>query len=207
MLAVKHEDVPWIMASKPDNLYRHISKCAHVDTAARERAKFDLKFKSPGTRSDVPVSDPSPSTTAHPHPLSASASAESMGSGHASSVPLSAETAPSRKWTESLRRAFDADVCRLLVAVNLAWWAVDNPFWRYFFEKWIEGCYMPGRITLSGRILDEEAGKVQAQMKDEVHGRFGTGQCDGWKNIAKRALIGSMVNVEYKVSSLPVRAR
>ncbi|KAK7684286.1 hypothetical protein QCA50_012610 [Cerrena zonata] len=34
-------------------------------------------------------------------------------------------------------------------------------------------------------------------MKMKVSGKFGTGQCDGWKNIAKTSLIVSMINVEY----------
>ena len=47
-------------------------------------------------------------------------------------------------------------------------------------------------------------------MKSKVSGKFATGQCDGWKNIAKTSLIASMINVEYvvrtnsRILSLPV---
>lgn len=36
-------------------------------------------------------------------------------------------------------------------------------------------------------------------MRQEVHGRYVTGQCDGWKNISKDSLVASMINVEYTV--------
>ncbi|THH08490.1 hypothetical protein EW146_g8974 [Bondarzewia mesenterica] len=51
---------------------------------------------------------------------------------------------------------------------------------------------------MSGRILDEEARKVVESMKSEVTGRYGMRQCDGWKNIQRTSLVGSMVNIEYK---------
>ncbi|KAF8994862.1 hypothetical protein BDQ17DRAFT_1392327 [Cyathus striatus] len=79
----------------------------------------------------------------------------------------------------------------LMVACNIPWWAVENPVWGYFFHKWIPGCLVPGRKLLSGHILNEQA-------DIEVIGRYGTGQCNGWKNISKDLLIGSMINVEYQ---------
>ncbi|EMD37962.1 hypothetical protein CERSUDRAFT_29916, partial [Gelatoporia subvermispora B] len=48
-----------------------------------------------------------------------------------------------------------------------------------------------------GRILDQESHKVVVDMKTRVKGRYGTGQCDGWKNITKTSLVASMINVEY----------
>ncbi|KAI0308727.1 ribonuclease H-like domain-containing protein, partial [Amylostereum chailletii] len=36
------------------------------------------------------------------------------------------------------------------------------------------------------------------KMKENCGGRFGTGMCDGWKNVAKTSIVGSMVNVEYE---------
>ncbi|KIN99447.1 hypothetical protein M404DRAFT_155309 [Pisolithus tinctorius Marx 270] len=56
---------------------------------------------------------------------------------------------------------------------------------------------MPGSKQLSGRILDKEATKVVKKMKTAVHGKFATGQCNGWKNVNKASIIASTINVEY----------
>ncbi|KAI0045469.1 hypothetical protein FA95DRAFT_1456676, partial [Auriscalpium vulgare] len=92
---------------------------------------------------------------------------------------------------------FEADLCLLLIASNTAWWSVAHPYWKQWFAKYVPGSLLPGREQLSGRILDQQADRVVEGMKVEVKGRYGTGQCDGWKNVAKASLIGSMVNVEY----------
>jgi len=102
-------------------------------------------------------------------------------------------------WSAQQQAEFSADLCRLLVVCNIAWMAVEIPFWRAFFIKWLPQCQMPGRRELSGRILDQESAKVLENMKEKVKDRFGTGQCDGWKNINKTSIIGTMVNVEYEV--------
>ncbi|EJD34656.1 hypothetical protein AURDEDRAFT_44987, partial [Auricularia subglabra TFB-10046 SS5] len=50
---------------------------------------------------------------------------------------------------------------------------------------------------LSGRILDEQAAECEDTMKTHVSGKFATGQCDGWKDTCKSAIIAFMMNVEY----------
>ena len=102
-------------------------------------------------------------------------------------------------WKSEVQTEFAADLCRLLLVSNIAWWAVDQPYWRHFFRKWMPQCYMPGSKQLSGRILDEEATKVVETMKMVVHGRYATGQCDGWKNVNKSSIIATTINVEYSV--------
>ncbi|KAJ8584681.1 hypothetical protein M405DRAFT_746608 [Rhizopogon salebrosus TDB-379] len=117
-------------------------------------------------------------------------------------------------WSAERQAEFSADLCRLLIVCNIAWMAVEIPFWRAFFTKWLPECQMPGRRELSGRILDQESVKVLDNMKEKVKDHFGTGQCDGWKNINKTSIIGTMVNVEYEpyilntidVSALPKTA-
>lgn len=69
----------------------------------------------------------------------------------------------------------------------------------FFFAKWVPGSVLPGCDVLSGRILDEEVAKADAQTKDEVQNHHATGQSDGWKNITKKSLIANMMNVEYQV--------
>ncbi|KAF8989433.1 hypothetical protein BDQ17DRAFT_1470270, partial [Cyathus striatus] len=101
-------------------------------------------------------------------------------------------------WDSQRIKEWNADLCLLMVACNVPWWAVENPVWRTFFQKWVPGCLIPGRKQLSGRILDEQADIVVENIRKAVKGRYGTGQCDGWKNVSKDSLIGSMVNVEYQ---------
>ncbi|KAF9007367.1 hypothetical protein BDQ17DRAFT_1388933 [Cyathus striatus] len=85
-----------------------------------------------------------------------------------------------------------------MVACNISWWAVENPFWCHFFQKWVPGCVIPGRKQLSGCILDRKADQVVDNIQREVNGKYGTGQYDSWKNISKDSLIGSMINVEFE---------
>ncbi|KAJ3519444.1 hypothetical protein NMY22_g13201 [Coprinellus aureogranulatus] len=74
---------------------------------------------------------------------------------------------------------------------------VEHPFARAFFHKWVSGSALPGQKQLSGSVLDGEARRVVDKMMERVEGWYGTGQCDGWKNILKTSLVASMVNVEY----------
>ena len=69
-----------------------------------------------------------------------------------------------------------------------------------FVEKWIPGANLPDRRALSGRILEREVAKVEARMREQIKGNIATGQCDGWKNVAKTSVITSMITVEHLVS-------
>ena len=115
-------------------------------------------------------------------------------------TPFHGEVGPKiQPWDRNRQESFASDLCRLLIACNIAWHAVELPYWQFFFQKWLPGCLIPGRLSLSGRILDEEATKVMDKVKMYVKGRFATGQCDAWKNIAKTSIVASMINVEYSV--------
>ncbi|EJD35809.1 hypothetical protein AURDEDRAFT_33360, partial [Auricularia subglabra TFB-10046 SS5] len=100
-------------------------------------------------------------------------------------------------WTPERSQLFAAMLCRLLIMCNIAWHAVEQPYWRYFFEMWLPGVPMPGRKELSGRILDQQATECNERMKAEVGGKLATGQCDGWKDICKASIVAFMMNVEY----------
>lgn len=112
------------------------------------------------------------------------------------------ETVPVAQWSDDLQEQFSADLCRMFIACNIAWSAVENPHFRAFFARWMSQAILPGRKTLSGRILDALADEAENEMTDRVRGRYATGQCDGWKNITKDSLIASMINVEYTVCLL-----
>ena len=45
-------------------------------------------------------------------------------------------------------------------------------------------CPLPSRQTLSGNVLKRVTEKVDQKMKDNIAGKMGMVQCDGWKNVA-----------------------
>ncbi|THV04529.1 hypothetical protein K435DRAFT_649113 [Dendrothele bispora CBS 962.96] len=89
------------------------------------------------------------------------------------------------------------------------------PYGSTFFPSGVPGSVLPSRGVLSGRILDEEVEKAEVKTRLNTANRYGTGQCDGWKNIVKNSLITAMINVEYwpyllsvtDVSSIPKTAK
>jgi hypothetical protein len=105
-----------------------------------------------------------------------------------------------RVWNPSLQQEFGEDFCRLLIATSSSWNTANNPQTRLFVEKWIPGAIVPDRRTLSGPILDREAGKVEEKLKLKLKGRKSTFQTDGWKNKAKQAIVATMVSVDFEVS-------
>ncbi|TFY52360.1 hypothetical protein EVG20_g10584 [Dentipellis fragilis] len=160
------------LCGKPQNLYKHLGRCPDNVQAQ------DL-----------------PPTVAQQLVSALANSAQSTGSDIETNATPNFTSQV--RWTLKDRKDFDADLCRLLISGNVTWWAVENPFWQYFFKKWIPGSLMPGRNEISGQILDQESARVVAIMKKEVSGCYGTGQIDSWKNRQKMSVIGSMVNVEY----------
>jgi len=60
------------------------------------------------------------------------------------------------------------------------------------------GAVIPDHKQLSGQILDQEVESVE-RMKLKIQGKVGTGQCDGWKNNAKKSVVSTMVTVENEV--------
>jgi hypothetical protein len=129
-------------------------------------------------------------------------------------VPTAAGTKPRKEqsklivvstpaWTEKLQKEFAADLCRVVVATGQSWNSIEHPEYVHFTNRWIPGAILPDRRILSGRILTEEVRKVEDRLVKRVQGKMGTGQCDGWKNIAKTALIACVVTVEYEVCESP----
>ncbi|THU77706.1 hypothetical protein K435DRAFT_812207 [Dendrothele bispora CBS 962.96] len=63
--------------------------------------------------------------------------------------------------TSLILSEFHADLCGLLVTGLVAWHAVEIPYWRYFFQKW---------------VLDEEVEKAETAVREKVKNRYGTGR-------------------------------
>lgn len=96
--------------------------------------------------------------------------------------------------------AFDRDLLRLFVVLNWSWNAANHPEFHRFMKKWIPTVTVPDRRTLSGRLLDEEAARIEVNIKEQVKGRYATGQCDGARSRAKDAIQTTTITVENKVS-------
>ena len=62
-------------------------------------------------------------------------------------------------------------------------------------KKWV-GADVTDCKALKGQILDSEVQRVEAQTRQRMEGKVGTGQCDGWKNVAKTSVCTSMITVE-----------
>lgn len=93
----------------------------------------------------------------------------------------------------------EKDILKLCASGSIAFRAVELPYWRRFFSKWIPGSRLPTRQALSGRILDKEAHHIVDDMKMQLSGWYGTGQSDGWRNVTKTSIIVSLINTEYEV--------
>ena len=152
------------------------------------------------TASATPSPAPSPLLFSTPlltfdHPLKRARTASLMNPEGSGSSPVA------RPWNPPLQQEFGEDFCKLLVATRSSWNTAHNPQLRLFFDKWIPGAIVPDRRTLSGPILDREAGKVEEKLKLKLKGRKATFQTDGWKNKAKQAIVAMMVSVDFEVST------
>ncbi|KAF5368688.1 hypothetical protein D9615_010307 [Tricholomella constricta] len=213
-------------SGKIGEMWTHLSRCENVDALTRDEATCELytrkrrrheKENRAAPADHVETLQRSPDDVVQlSSPIAGSLRSDTLSVNASTPSPLSrtysntsisssvdplifyGETLPHSRFSRSTQDEFNADLCRLLVVCNIAWWAVENPYWRGFFNKWLPNALLPGRKELSDRVLNEEADKVIREMLPQVKNGYGTGQCDGWKNIAKTSLIASTMNVEYK---------
>lgn len=103
------------------------------------------------------------------------------------------------KWTESEQETFEEDLCRLLIATNTPWNSVSNPEFKRFIQKHVGNAKIPTRQKLAGPVLTKAVQAIEADIRTMIEGGLGTGQCDGWKNIAKTSLVASVITVGTQV--------
>ncbi|KAJ7030543.1 hypothetical protein C8F04DRAFT_961451 [Mycena alexandri] len=92
-------------------------------------------------------------------------------------------------WDPPKQQEFAEDLCKLFIACNVSWTSANNPELFLFFSKYVPEAKIPDRRVLSGRVLDTLVLRVEKEMKDQVAGKLGIGQCDGWKTGAKASII------------------
>ena len=98
---------------------------------------------------------------------------------------------------------FSNDSLKLLIANSAPFLFANNPETRIFAAKWITpGTVIPDHKKLSSQILDDKVKVTEDQVKLKVQGKVSTGQCDRWKNNAKKSVVSMMVTVKNEVSHL-----
>ncbi|KAH9916937.1 ribonuclease H-like domain-containing protein, partial [Amylocystis lapponica] len=138
----------------------------------------------------LPVGSQSSSSSAGDRPLKRARTGNSA---------LSDAPAP---WTAAHHDIFASDICRMFVSCGMSWNMANNTEMQLFMEKWIPGSRVPDRRTLSGTYLNRAISDVQDRTRQKVAGKVATGQCDGWKNIAKTSVVTSVMTVEREVYML-----
>jgi len=191
------------MQGKPEKtMIPHLIKCTKVSPEVRERAK---QQKNKDQDENMPVRTlsvtPSLSRAGTPAPPRSPLGSIQPDSSAMLTVPRPVKRQRTDEWTPSHQQEFSADLLKVFVSAGIPWNAANDPELRQFHEKWIPGSKTPDRRVLSGRLLDKEATEAENRMQKRMQGKLATGQCDGWKNVARASIVASMVTVEGEVSS------
>ncbi|KII89273.1 hypothetical protein PLICRDRAFT_175485 [Plicaturopsis crispa FD-325 SS-3] len=209
------------ICGKISNMERHLRTCGNLQPGTWAIAQRELEEAKENTRRETAMA-------AHPAPIhpavafSPSTPNSSLHRAHAGSassssfehLALTASTPDSpsplkkaksgsfnstpTKWSPNHQTEFDQDLCNVFVACGIPWNAAANPQLKLFTQKWIPGAKVPDRRALSGKVLDGEVAKVEEKTRVKIQGKLATGQCDGWKNIAKTSVVTSMVTVKHE---------
>jgi len=184
----------------------HLKNCQKISVETRNRAIAEFKADKenmPPTKSSIPdiVPDFTHSTAAASS--STSTTVRPLKRAKTDSLSFGDVTAAVTDWAAGRQQEFNEDLLKLFVSCGFAWNAASNPQLGLFIEKYIPGSQVPDRRALAGRILDDEVAKVEARTKERINGKVATGQCDGWKNVAKTSVVTSMITVEHEVKLIP----
>jgi len=196
------------ICGKIERMVAHARKCYYISPDAQTsillafRPQEQIQAPSPRPPSDQLSSSPSAqqidtvatrfqvSPSTNPRPVKRTRSLHSLAQGGIKHLVRS--LAPSQ-----LQEEFSADLCKLFISTNTAWYAAENPSLHRFVHKWVGSeVVVQDRRILSGRVLDNEVKKVEEALAKKVRGKEATGQCDGWKNVAKSSVISTMMSVE-----------
>ncbi|KAF8964937.1 hypothetical protein BDZ97DRAFT_2001757 [Flammula alnicola] len=203
------------IAGKAERMKTHVKQCKNMSDDERTLALLSAtkaaprlpsqNITGPSTFRVAPISSPVTSAATHvqvvstagknsnSNPIRRSRSLydNSLASG-GGVRSLAKNLSPS-----DLQDEFSADLCRLLIELNTAWAAADRPGLHRFIHKWVgPEVAVQDRRILSGRVLDKEVKKVEAAIRLIVQGKLATGECDGWKNVAKSNVITSLMTVD-----------
>ncbi|KAL0957635.1 hypothetical protein HGRIS_001417 [Hohenbuehelia grisea] len=177
---------------KTKTLIRHLAdECMLWDDSSKAKIDSHLsKGKDTDTSSDDDI-EPAPSSNS---------SSKKPGTTRQSQFTVVA-TVP---WNTDTQCMFVSDLCKLWIALNIAWNGLDNPWTTWFFKKWLPSAVVPQRKLFSGKFLDNEYNLMVEETRREVSGEYATGYVDGWKNIAKESVQATGFYVNGKEKPLNV---
>jgi len=191
------------MCGKAQTMLSHLVRCDSVREEVKRKAEDEKAIKKDGNRQ---TSTPTPGVSLGISSCPGGSGGSVVVCGGAfskrqkiESVQQNFTVVGSKRWTPGRQHDFNRDLCDLFVSCGIAWNAASNPQLALFCNKWIPGADIPDRQFLSGQVLKERVADVEGNIKREVAGKMGMGQCDGWKNISKVPLVASMITVEYQV--------
>jgi hypothetical protein len=199
------------MVGKLDKMESHLKTCQKISNkmCARALAEFKAdKENRPSTSrnsvSSVPICT---KITLHSPHLIYNAGLPSLSTDprplkRARTSLSSIDDAATEVWSTGHQQEFNKDMLKLFASCGFAWNSASNPQMGLFVEKYIPGARVPDCRALSGHILDSEVAKVEARTKERIMGKMATGQCDGWKNVAKTSVVTSMITVTVQIAHL-----
>lgn len=193
------------ICGKMERMIAHASRCSAVnpeDLKFVQRKIAELqRFKAEHASSSSSLTI----TTRPPHSAGSSRSFRGPEGSRGSSFTVATGDEPCscgcHTWDNLRQKEFSEDLCKLFVACGWAWNGANNPELGLFCGKYIRGASLPDRRKLAGPLLDSAARSVEDRIAASVRGKVATGQCDGWKNIAKTNVVTSVMTVERKVRS------
>jgi hypothetical protein len=186
------------MLGKVSKMRAHLKSCQNISNETRIQAISEL----PANKENVPSlplapMDQLPHIQTNDGPSNSATPTRLLKRSRTSLSSFGGDS----EWSTSLQEDFSDDLLKLFVSCGFSWNSASNPQMGLFVEKWIPGAKLPDRRALSGRILDREVARVEARTREQIKGKIATGQCDGWKNVAKTSVVTSMITVEHVVSS------
>lgn len=109
----------------------------------------------------------------------------------------------SRQFTREQIADFQKDTLHMLVGLNAAFVAIDQPVVKSFFKKWI-GLDPPSEYVCRNCLLKASIMDLDEEMAKAIKGKDATLSCDGWNNRRKKHLVAYVLSVDGKAYSTKV---
>ncbi|KAJ3989985.1 hypothetical protein F5890DRAFT_1633961 [Lentinula detonsa] len=103
-------------------------------------------------------------------------------------------------FSEEEEKAIHAQFLRATISANLPFLWVEDPeiIKLFLMFRSCAGDVIPSRKVLAGRLLREEAERVEEELKMHLKGKNVTLTCDAVKDISKDSLMGVGVSADFK---------
>ncbi|KAJ6494246.1 hypothetical protein C8R45DRAFT_866803, partial [Mycena sanguinolenta] len=165
----------------------HLIGCPHASAAAKKMAK-DVKAGTSTPREDPDDNGPRKRKRVEFERVEKAMQQTQLKVFKGINIPFN----------ESQADAVRTQFCRATTSANLPFrWTIDPEIIKLFLMfRSTATDVMPADKIISGRLLDEEAAKVDAEIVRAVKGRYATVSSDGWKD--KYSVTGVDITVDGK---------